>query len=319
MSINLRQIEVFRAVMSTGSISGASRLLHVSQPAVSRLLAHTETRVGFALFDRVKGRLFATPEAKRLFISVEEVYLSVQRVNELAHDLSLRQGGALQILASPSLGQRLVPRALSEFRTAHPDTQVTFEFVPYAAMLERVAQQQADLGLLIMPVDHPNLQVRALGEGRMVCLCPYDHALSRKATLRLDDLAPYGLIGYDRETPFGRMLGTMYEQAGLELRTTVSVGSPQNACALVEAGVGIALVDEFSAYSWPSGEFVVRPLADAPTFPANLLHSRFEPLSQRAQAFVDILGRLLRAEGFAPSDRYGQAPASASALAAACG
>src|SRR3546814_17260281 len=71
MSLNLRQIEVFRAVMSTGSISGASKVLHVSQPAVSRLLSYTETRVGFPLFERIKGRLYATPEAKRLFREVD--------------------------------------------------------------------------------------------------------------------------------------------------------------------------------------------------------------------------------------------------------
>ena len=62
--MNLRQIEVFRAVMITGSVSGAARLLHVSIPAVSRLLSHTETRLGFLLFERVKGRLHATAEAK---------------------------------------------------------------------------------------------------------------------------------------------------------------------------------------------------------------------------------------------------------------
>ena len=74
MSFNLRQIEVFRAVMITGSIRGAAQLLFVSQPAVSRLLSHTESRVGFPLFQRIRGRLHATPEAKKLFHEVEEVY-----------------------------------------------------------------------------------------------------------------------------------------------------------------------------------------------------------------------------------------------------
>ena len=75
MSLNLRQIEIFRAVMTTGSISGASQLLFVSQPAVSRLLSHTEQRVGFALFERIKGRLYATPEAKKLFHEVADLPL----------------------------------------------------------------------------------------------------------------------------------------------------------------------------------------------------------------------------------------------------
>ncbi|CAJ3076526.1 LysR family transcriptional regulator [Burkholderia pseudomallei] len=63
MRLNLRQIEVFRAIMLTGSISGAAKLLHVSQPAVSRLISYAEQRLGLALFERIKGRLYPTPEA----------------------------------------------------------------------------------------------------------------------------------------------------------------------------------------------------------------------------------------------------------------
>ena len=88
MALNLRQIEVFRAVMITGSIRGASELLFVSQPAVSRLLAHTELRVGFALFQRVKGRLYATPEAKKLFREVESVYACLLYTSPSPRDLS---------------------------------------------------------------------------------------------------------------------------------------------------------------------------------------------------------------------------------------
>jgi len=88
MQLNLRQIETFRAVMTTGSISGAAKLLFISQPAVSRSLAHMEQRLGFALFERVKGRLYATPEAKKLHREVEAVYRGVQRVGELALELS---------------------------------------------------------------------------------------------------------------------------------------------------------------------------------------------------------------------------------------
>src|SRR5471032_3000145 len=87
MKLNLRQIEVFRAIMLSGSISGASKLLYVSQPAVSRLISYTEQRLGLMLFQRIKGRLYPTPEARRLFTEVNVVYQGVQRVNEVADDL----------------------------------------------------------------------------------------------------------------------------------------------------------------------------------------------------------------------------------------
>src|SRR3954471_3643596 len=87
MPFNLRQIEVFRAVMVAQSISGAAKALHVSQPAVSRLISYTEQRVRLTLFERIKDRLYPTPEARRLFEEVGAVYNSVQRVNQVAEEL----------------------------------------------------------------------------------------------------------------------------------------------------------------------------------------------------------------------------------------
>ena len=70
--MRLRQIEVFRAVMLTGTVSEAARLLHVSQPVVTRVLQHAEASLGFRLFDRQRGRLQPTPEAQALYGRSEE-------------------------------------------------------------------------------------------------------------------------------------------------------------------------------------------------------------------------------------------------------
>jgi len=312
MSLNLRQIEVFRAVMITGSISGASQLLFVSQPAVSRLLSHTETRVGFALFERIKGRLYATPEAKKLFREVEHVYAGVQRVNELARELGEHREGILNVVSSPSIGQMVIPQAMAAFRHTHPQVKLGFQYLAYAPLVERLLSHQADIGVTILPVDHPNLDTTPLGSGSLVCICPYNHPLSRRATLTAADLLAYPLIAYDRTSPFGMMVSGLFEAAGETYRTAIEVGSPQNACAMVQAGAGIALVDEFSVRSWPASQLVTRPLRDAPRLHANLVHSRFEPLSQIALTFVNGLRQLMQSEGFQP-------PAGPAAVAKAAG
>lgn len=299
MSLNLRQIEVFRAVMTTGSISGAARLLIVSQPAVSRLLSYTESRIGFLLFERVKGRLYPTPEAKKLFREVEQVYLGVQKVNLLAHELAERSEGTVHIVSSQSIGQMLIPQAIARFRHLHPQVKCLFENLNYAHLLESLVSQRADLGVVILPIDHPNLHVTPLCSGQLVCICPYNHPLARQSTLSLADLSPFPLISYDRETPFGAMVARMYEAAELPMRIDIQVGSPQNACALVQTGAGVALVDEFSVRSWPQSQLVVRSVANTCTVVANLVHSRFEPLSGPAQAFAGCLRSLMHEQGFA--------------------
>ncbi|RZL99861.1 MAG: LysR family transcriptional regulator, partial [Variovorax sp.] len=111
-------------------------------------------------------------------------------------------------------------------------------------------------------------------------------------------LLPFPLISYDRESPFGAMVGALFEASGETVRAAIEAGSPQNACALVQAGAGIALVDEFSSRSWAQSKFVVRPVLNAPVLEATLVRLRTEPMSQLAQGFVEVLQGVMRREGF---------------------
>jgi len=235
----------------------------------------------------------------------------VQRVNELAHDLAERRRGFLHVMSSPSIGQRLVPQAIADFRAHHADVHVTLSFQNYGQMKDRLLDMKADLGVVILPMEHPNLQVTPLGQGHMVCICPPQHPLASRGTLGLRELRPYPMISYDPETPFGAIVARMYEAAGETLVSKLEVGSPQNACALVGLGAGIALVDAFSAHSWPAHQLVARPVAAAPALTVNLVHARFEPLSQLAQSFVDTLRGVMAREGLGPELTAAPEPAFA--------
>ena len=94
----------------------------------------------------------------------------------------------------------------------------------------------------ILPVNHPNLEMEEIGRGSLVCICPYNHPLTRRATLTVKDLLPFPLISYDRASPFGAMVGSLFEAENLPLRAAIEAGSPQNACALVPASEGAVWV-----------------------------------------------------------------------------
>ncbi|MFT3802365.1 MAG: LysR substrate-binding domain-containing protein [Burkholderiaceae bacterium] len=297
MQINLRQIEVFRAIMATGSISAAAQVLYVSQPAVSRLLGYLESRLGFALFTRVKGRLYATPEARQLLREVEAVHLGVQRVNKLAQTLSEQNQGYLHIASSPSLGQALVPATIAAFVKRHPNVRIRFEFLQHEVLKEQLLQRRVDIGLTLLPMEHPNLEVVPLVGGRMVCLCPRQHPLAAKAELCIGDLQPYGLIGYPPDTPLGQCMQRMAEKAGESIVPVIEVCSPQNALALTAAGAGISVVDEFTAHSLPKDHLVTRPIRGTPVLMAHLAHPCYEPLSNLGRAFVAELHQVLKRKG----------------------
>lgn len=294
MSLNLRQIEVFRAVMIAGSISGASQLLMISQPAVSRMLSYSEQRIGFRLFERVKGRLYPSPEARRLFRDVEHVYRDVQRVNATVSDLVQRRHGVVRLVCSPSLGHQLVPLAIATFRHHHQQVRVSLECARNITLRDRLLDHQADLGISLFPVDHPNLEISPLFKTRLVGICHRDHPLAAEGALEVETLSQHPLIGYGVDTPFGRLVQQLHESHGMTYQPAIEVDSPHYACGLVRSQAGIALVDEFSLHSDFSDSLCTLSLSYTQTLEVNLVHPRSEPLSQLARVFIESLKEVFR-------------------------
>src|SRR5690242_15218521 len=124
MKFKLRQMEVFRAVMLAGTVSGAARALFVSQPAVSRLLTHTESSLGIKLFERTGGKLLPTAAAIALFEEVQPVYDAALSVDRFVENLASRSTIEVSVSCSPALGLGLLPRVIELFHRRNPKTRV---------------------------------------------------------------------------------------------------------------------------------------------------------------------------------------------------
>lgn len=289
MRMNLRQIEVFRAVLLSGSISDAAKQLHVSQPAVSRLLSYTEQRLGLTLFERIKGRLYATPEANRLFQEVDTVYQGVQRVNEVAEDLVENRAGHLRIGCSPSLGHDLMPQAITRFYEKYPDARITLETQTPRTLLQSVLTQRVELGLAFIMETHPSICAQLLYKNNMVVALHTSNPLTAKNSIHIKELLDQPFIGYSSEIPVGQLLRKMWLDAGLTIRPRTEVTQLHVACALVQAGAGVALIDELTASGPVWTNIMVRPMKPTVAAPVSILHGTFAPLSRMGQAFIDTL------------------------------
>src|SRR6185295_13848926 len=114
--MRLKHIEVFNAIMLTGSVSAAARLLHVTQPAVTQTLQHAELQLGYALFTRQRNRLVPTSEAQALYPEVQTLVSQLESVRRLAGALRSGTQATLRVLVVPSLAVRALPEALVLFR-----------------------------------------------------------------------------------------------------------------------------------------------------------------------------------------------------------
>jgi DNA-binding transcriptional LysR family regulator len=291
-SLNLRQIEVFRAIMLAGSVSGAGRMLHVSQPAISRMLSLTEDRLGFKLFERQRTRLFPTAEARRLFTEVEGLYRGVERVNDLARNLARSGAGSLRIVASASYGERLIPMTLQRLVQRNPGVQLNCRNVTYDELTARFLTGDADIGISMTAPEHANLKSVELGRDALVCLLPASHPLAQRPVVRPEDLPGTAWIGYPSQAPLGRVLaGWMGAQAAAS--AGIEVHSPITAVSFAQQGLGAALVVRWILPPALAEGMVVRPLEPQASVGIWAVSSRIEPLPVLARRFLSALGKVL--------------------------
>jgi DNA-binding transcriptional LysR family regulator len=295
MRFKLRQMEAFRAVMLTGSMNGAAKLLFVSQPAISRLIAHTEQSLGLQLFERDKGKLTPTPEAHRLFQEVGPLFDEALRIDELARDLAERPEGALTLCSSPSLALNFVPPVIAQYLELYPNVRLKYHTTLLADMAHELLGRKAELAVSVLPIDHPNLVVEPLATGEMVCILPQGHRLASRPAVGLAELAKCRLILYSRNIPFGQLVAAAFQRANVSWTAAVDIVRAELACALVRVGAGVAIVDQFSVgqQGWPG--VVTRPLRESIPLSLSLVRSRFERPSRQVQRFVRLIKEHARA------------------------
>jgi DNA-binding transcriptional LysR family regulator len=250
--MNLKQMEIFHAVMSAGSVVGAARLLRISQPGVSIWLSGLERQIGIPLFHRARGRLVPTREAIELYADVRKVFDQVQVARRTADQLRRGIVNRLDIASVVPLGAVLVPRAVAGFLVEHPDVQVNLEILPRRKILELVSEGLVDLGISFHTPDLGDIQFEEIARGRLVCLMPQDHPLAEQVEVSAADIIAHPWISYVERQSLSPLIEHAFEAAQVASDAPIRVLSIATACSLVDSGAGISLVDEFSAASLAS-------------------------------------------------------------------
>ncbi len=289
MALKIRELEVFRAIMETGSISEAALRLHVTQPAVSKMLQQTEERVGFPFFMRDRGRLAPTAEARALLPEVMKAVAAIESVQRLAEDLKTVRSGLVTLAAAPALSTSILPPAIRRFRDGRPDVGVSLQSLTNHEVVRLVAEHRVDLGVVLAPAEDAGTLGRDLYETGLVCVMPRGHELEDCDSVGPPELARFPLISFSR----GRPIGTLIEQAFAlhDLRRVIAIEVTQStaALALVRAQAGIAIMDGFALMGLSEPDFTVRPFRPALRTTCRLLWSRHHPLTRLAAAFVEAL------------------------------
>ncbi|CAJ5351587.1 bacterial regulatory helix-turn-helix, lysR family protein [Burkholderia pseudomallei] len=295
-SVSVRQLEAFRAVMLTGSVTSAAEMLHLTQPTVSKLLAELEYRTGLTLFDRVRQRLVPRPEAHSLFQRVDKTFAALEEVTRDARRLAHGQSGHLRIVAMPAFGLSVLPHAVGAFLRERSDVTVDFNIRASTYVTEWVANRQADVGFATATPVHSGVTLQPFERLQGVCVLPADHRLAGHAVIRPTDLEGERFVSFGRESAFRHLIDEVFRVEGVARRIVIEVGYAAAACALVANGAGVAIVDPLSALdAWRAGGIVLAPFdADIPFVVDTVFPSGIAP-SVLAEQFLETVHVTLHA------------------------
>ena len=244
--LTLRQIEVIRAIMVTGSIAGAARLLKVSAPGISRLMKYSEDSLGVRLFDRRAGRYVPTPQARNIFDLLDTVHRKIDDLQSAVADLGRGKGEELRVGSVPSIANVMVPRAIAALRPKYPDLSLDINILKIEEAIDYLLLGRGELVAISSRFDHPLIRFELLAEGRLVCIVPETSPLANRDTITPQEMAAHPLIGINPKDPYGAIMASLFTQSGVDYRMNVKARFGTTVCSLVAAGLGIAIIDEFT-------------------------------------------------------------------------
>lgn len=269
-SLSLRQIEVFRAVMSGGSMTAAANNLHVSQPLISQVLKSTEDQLGFKLFSRSRGRLQSTRQADTLYAETMHLEAALERLQCTADGLRRQSEGIVNLLISPSLALSLLTPTLKRYRRKWPGIHIFCEPLGYRELVPRLQRGEADVGVALGAEDEPGLDTLKVGRVRLVCALPSQHRLAGSEAITPQDLKGETLIAFPEESAVNRAIVSAFHEAGVSFVPAINVPFGLTALDLVRGGLGVAIVDGLTASNRSDG-LVLRDFLPMRTLDAALL------------------------------------------------
>jgi DNA-binding transcriptional LysR family regulator len=292
--IKLRQLEAFRGVMLSGTTKQAAALMNISQPAVSRLIQDLEEQVGMRLFERLHGRLQPKPEAQALFREAEETLAQLDRLDNSIRNVGKLSNASLRIAASPAIVYGLMPQVLTMFKKVHPKVSVSFRIRARREFREWLDAQDFDLAVSTLPIHYPSAKSEFLVRVRGVCVLPAGHPLGSKKVVHASDVGNYPFISLLPDTMARARLDQKFQDLGITRELAADAQTSSALCLLVQVGLGIGVVDPFTAERFVATGVIIKPFEPKVEYEYGIVYPIKRRKSEMATDFATLLRREVR-------------------------
>ncbi|CAH0446718.1 hypothetical protein LMG10661_02783 [Ralstonia syzygii subsp. syzygii] len=279
----------FAAVMSTGSVTAAGKLLGRSQPAISRLIQDLEAEIGYALFTRSGPRVSPTEQGFLLYEDVEHTLISLRQIRTRAEEIARGEARPLRLAATSALAAGLLPAALAD--DAELSRHIQIRSASPEQVVHAVLTGAADLGISSLPLEHRGVTVHWIGEAACVAALRTGDPLAAGDRVALADCGGRRIVTMHNPYRLRRRLDQALAQAGVTLSELIETNASLNALTAVRAGLGVALLEPVTAYGVPIEGVTVRPIDVPIPFFFGVITPETRRPSPAVTSLIDALSR----------------------------
>lgn len=277
------QIEVFQAVMKTGSMTAAGRLLNLSQPSITKHIQALEATIGAKLFVREGRGIIATPIATSMFEEVHVLFDQANSIDRLLESFSRNARRRLRIGIPPLLSSRFISETLAQMKTNDPNPAVYIAVKDSAILKNWITSGRLDVAII---GDHIYGSGINIAKSPMVCIMPPDHPLTARTHVEPADLIAHDYVAFDSDSPLQSAIEGVVRDSGIKLYPKAIVTTTPTLVELVGHGMGISVVHPFATID--SGTDVeVRPFMPEIFWDYKIIVSSTIGNSVRVDDFVD--------------------------------
>jgi DNA-binding transcriptional LysR family regulator len=291
-SLTFQQIEAFRAVVLSGTTVAAARMLHTTQPTVSRLIGQAQSATGMKLFVNDRGRLQLTREGRHLFGTVQLHFQGFQRIEEAVAALRESGAGVFRIACTPSLAQSFLAVAMGRFAVAFPQVHFNVQTLGTAQIGEGLRQGLYDIALTSNLLEGAEFQVHALHHTEAVCIAAPEHRFAKLRVVKVTDLKNEVLISLPREDQLEVALRKAFDNRKLVQPTAIETIYSSTICTFASRGLGVGVINPYMASVFKD-RLCIRPFSPRLPVTTYVTFARFTPASELAQRFLDQLKTVL--------------------------
>lgn len=284
-----RQIEIFRTIMATHSLTAAARHLGVSQPSLSIAIKRLEDQLGIALFARISGRLVPTQEAELIFAEVERVHQQSEMLSDVIYTIVRGDASVFRFGSTPSLGMRLVPKALKRLQLEGAAGTYYSDSLSQRDVRDYLLFGQGACVATIAEVNDPVIETAKIASAGLVCIVPNDHALAGYKSVTPLALAGEPLISFATTTTHGLLIDETFRRWGVSKNTAVYVHFVEAALSFVTERIGITILDAFSAIDCEVNGLVAIPIENSVSVSAYVHICHLRPRQKGVDRLIEAL------------------------------